>query len=309
MSWMDSWSRPSKHQATPAPYYLLPGGESTPYCRSCGRVVGSRKSDAGKNETPAKYCSSRCKSRKPGALDRRIEDVFVALLSGEDFPAGEQTQDAEKSGNDHAEPLKKTHVNEKQSKKGKQKRKNDPRVLISCATVEALMFGDRFDPEKTSGRNRDRARRGMPDTEEWTSVDMEEAHTKAESEQDRVEKETVDGDILARMSIRSGTRVRPPQNISEVNGGVGGEKGRAERIEESEEMLERRVEGQRKAHQREMVRCAARRGVAFGFLFKKAEGDHAQEERKKCEAVMHDQVVEPSFAKGDWSIRWREDNA
>ena len=40
MSWMDSWSRPSKSQATPAPYYLLPGGESTPYCKTCGRVIG-----------------------------------------------------------------------------------------------------------------------------------------------------------------------------------------------------------------------------------------------------------------------------
>jgi hypothetical protein len=40
MSWMDSWSRPSKSQATPAPYYLLPGGELTPYCKTCGRVIG-----------------------------------------------------------------------------------------------------------------------------------------------------------------------------------------------------------------------------------------------------------------------------
>lgn len=40
MSWMDSWSRPNKTQATPAPYYLLPGGESTPYCKTCGRVIG-----------------------------------------------------------------------------------------------------------------------------------------------------------------------------------------------------------------------------------------------------------------------------
>jgi hypothetical protein len=39
MSWMDSWSRPTKSQATPAPYYLLPGGESTPYCKTCGRVI------------------------------------------------------------------------------------------------------------------------------------------------------------------------------------------------------------------------------------------------------------------------------
>ena len=41
MSWMDSWSRPNKTQATPAPYYLLPGGESTPYCKTCGRVIGT----------------------------------------------------------------------------------------------------------------------------------------------------------------------------------------------------------------------------------------------------------------------------
>lgn len=40
MSWMDSWSRPSKTQSTPAPYYLLPGGESIPYCKTCGRVIG-----------------------------------------------------------------------------------------------------------------------------------------------------------------------------------------------------------------------------------------------------------------------------
>lgn len=171
------------------------------------------------------------------------------------------------------------------------------------------MFGDRFDPEKTSGRKRDRTRRGVPDVEEWTSVDMEDDEPTTEWYSDAGDKSITDGDVLARMSIRSGTRIRPPQNISEVNGGVGGEKGRAERIEESKEMLERRLEGQKKAHQREMVRCAARRGVTFGFLLKKAENDGTQEERRKCEAVMQDKVVEPSFAKGDWSIRWREDGA
>jgi hypothetical protein len=28
--------------------------------------------------------------------------------------------------------------------------------------------------------------------------------------------------------------------------------------------------------------------------------------RRKCEAVMGASVVEASFAKGDWAIRWRE---
>ena len=118
------------------------------------------------------------------------------------------------------------------------------------------------------------------------------------------DKEVVDGDLLARMSIRSGTRTRPAQDVSEVNGGVGGEKGWAERIEENEEMLQKRMEGQQKAHERELVRCAARRGVAFGFVVKATPGE--LEERQKCEAVMQGKVVEPSFAKGEWSIRWRE---
>lgn len=184
-------------------------------------------------------------------------------------------------------------------KKGKKKPKGDPRTLVSCTAVETAVFGDRHDPDKTAGRKRDRARRGLPDAEEWTSVDMADAPLSAEDEK------VIDGDLLARMSIRSGTRIRPSQDVSEVNGGVGGEKGWAERTEENEEMLQKRMEGQQKAHQREMVRCAARRGVAFGFLLKTAPGD--SEQRRKCEAVMQGKVVESSFAKGDWSIRWREE--
>jgi hypothetical protein len=100
--------------------------------------------------------------------------------------------------------------------------------------------------------------------------------------------------------------------VSEVNGSVGGEKGRAERIEETEEMLEKRRQGQKRAREREMVRCAARRGVAFGFVSGEkcvnAAGEKTADLDKKrlCEAVMAGKVVEPSFAKGDWSIRWRE---
>ena len=58
-----------------------------------------------------------------------------------------------------------------------------------------------------------------------------------------------------------------------------------------------------------MVRRAARRAVVFGLAADDA-GDatlqNVADQRRKCEAVMHGQVVEPSFAKGNWSIRWRE---
>lgn len=185
--------------------------------------------------------------------------------------------------------------------------KGEPRILVPLTTVETKVFGDRRDPEKTFGRKKDRARRGVPDEEEWKSVDMvdEPKPELPALETLESEDELVDGDMLARMSIRSGTRIRPAQQISEVNGGVGGEKGRAERVEETDEMLDKRMEGLQRSHEREMVRCAARRGIAFGFVVKEGVGEEA-EERRKCEAVRQGKVVESSFAKGDWSIRWRE---
>jgi hypothetical protein len=97
-------------------------------------------------------------------------------------------------------------------------------------------------------------------------------------------------------------KVRPPQHRTEVNGSVGGEKGRAEREEESEEALTKRLEGQRIAEEKELVKRAARRGCVFGFVVK----DALPENRKMCEAIMNGNVVEPSFAKGDWCLRWRE---
>jgi len=295
---MDSWSRPSKHQATPPPLYLIPGGETTPYCKSCGRVIGicsikinsskdcliilgSRKSHSG---AEVKYCSTKCRSRKPGKLDRQVEDTFVSFLNG--IQSLESPVQAASSL-----PPK---------GKGAKKVKGDPRILVPLVAVETAVFGDRNDPEKTFGRKKDRARRGVPDDEEWKSIDMVDELEISLAKEDKM----IDGDLLAQMSIRSGTRIRPSQKVSEVNGGVGGEKGRAERVEETEEMLEKRKEGLQRTHEREIVRCAARRGIAFGFVVQGE--DEGEREHRKCEAVMQGKVVESSFAKGDWSIRWRE---
>jgi hypothetical protein len=66
--------------------------------------------------------------------------------------------------------------------------------------------------------------------------------------------------------------------------------------------------GLRVARQREQVRQAARRGVAFGFHVAREGGDGVgakEEERKRVEAVQDGRVVETSFAKGEWGVRWR----
>ncbi|RYO98352.1 hypothetical protein DL764_007105 [Monosporascus ibericus] len=342
MSWMDSWSRPGNSQATPAPYYLLAGGEETPYCRSCGRVVSTRKINAAatksggdpKGATPAKYCSARCRNNKPGRLDREIEAAFVRMLEGQKEEEENQKQEVGEAGNgvhdDHPPEQKgasgmKAAQNRDGQRNSKMKKnraaKGDPRILVSCDEVERRVFGDRGDPEKTFGRKKNRTSRALPTSTEEED-DGNDPTEKADAdgdgdgdsaialeEDDVISEEhapAVDGDVLARMSVRSGTRVRPPQSSSEVNGSVGGEKGRAERAEETEEMARRRLDGLRRAQQKEMVRSAARRGIAFGFVGGGGGSSSKEETRRKCEAVMLGKVVEPSFAKGNWGIRWRE---
>ena len=300
---MDSWSRPSKGQAAPPPFYLTQG-ESARYCHTCGRIIGSRRTNSSKaSSTGVKFCSDKCKHNKPKAVDRNIETALLALLLGKD-PQDPETSDADRPA----------------SSKAKQKaKKGDPRIIVTMSDIEIAVFGNMNDPEKVYGRNKNRAKRGLPDPEEWRSVDME-----GEAPQTRPEPigtsddvsnddddELMQGDII---SIQH--HVRPPQLNSDVNGSIGGEKGWSERIEETPEMLQKRLEGQKKAQNRELVRNAARRAVAFGLLVEEAieqpkhkrkDAERPQEVRRKCEALMNGSVVDPSFAKGDWSIRWRED--
>ncbi|ORY14035.1 hypothetical protein BCR34DRAFT_480160 [Clohesyomyces aquaticus] len=293
MSWMDSWSRPGKHAATPLPLYLTQG-DSTPYCHSCGRAISARKSQAAQ---PVKYCSSRCRSQKPRTIDRRIEDVFAALLEGQ-VPKQASAPDSSTADTTPTVAAVKDKIRGSTTTREKKKAKGDPRTIVSCEEVETLVFGPRHEPDKVFGRKKNRASRAVRDEGEWKSVDMV---SDPEPVSDR---ETGgDGDEADHLNseYRHGAgKVRPPQSQRDVNASVGGEKGWAERSEETEEMREKRLQGQKRAEEKEMVRRAARRGVVFGFVVTAHDG------RKKCEAVMNGVVVEPSFAKGDWGIRWRE---
>ena len=98
--------------------------------------------------------------------------------------------------------------------------------------------------------------------------------------------------------------------------------------QESADDLAKRRQGAKRAEEREMVRRAARRVIVFGLEVPRREpavqkhskskgkvkrgggstDDEAETsttEIRKAEALMSGMVVEPSFAKGNWSIRWR----
>ncbi|EXJ68207.1 uncharacterized protein A1O5_08822 [Cladophialophora psammophila CBS 110553] len=293
MSWMDSWSSPGKHAAVPPPFYLTQG-EDVPYCRTCGRVIGSRKQQQ-KGSNTIKYCSDRCRNQKPGPVDKKVERMMVSILNAETGSGIEST----------AAKSKLT--------------KGDRRIIVTCDELEEVIFGGRHDPAKTFGRKKNRATRALHGEGEWKSVDMDENHD-VHSDQD--------GSPVEATHPRIRPKVRPPQLESDVNGSIGGEKGWAERHFETPEEYEKRLEGRQRAEEREMIRRAARRGVVFGFEVDWPHLDHqtqqakgnlesgrddsntgnrpSQQRRRKCEAVMNGSVVEPSFAKGNWAIRWRE---
>lgn len=309
MSWMDSWSRPSANSKVPAPLYL--SHTDIPYCHTCGRVMTSKK--APKKHQEIKYCSDRCRSRKPGAKDRTIEKKIASLLDGEQESGIETT--------------------------GARSRvvKGDHRMVVTCDEIEAVVFGSRFDPEKVFGRRKNRRTRALGDQKEWKSVDMESS-----SDTDGEEASVKEIQYLAPSTGTAGdtvpfriSHVRPSQMDSEINFNAGGgERSKAEKIEESESDLAKRLEGAKRAEEREMVRRAARRVIIFGIQterqdktisskaavkaksqknIKTATADEEDDPEpeinmkvRKAEALMNGVVVEPSFAKGDWSIRWRE---
>jgi hypothetical protein len=253
----------------------------------------------------------------------------------------EITKTVSNQDNNGEKPHDKYDYGKSNSKKKQQKVKGDPRILVSCSEVETLIYGSREDPEKSFGRKKNRARRGVADGDVWKSIDMVDSDTDsgtaetASADEDAIDtgstkvmdnrgvplanalEDDADADV-----VKIKGRVRPPQSESDVNGSVGGEKGWAEKIVETPEMLQKRRDGQRRAEEKEMVKCAARRAVVFGLESSRVlagegkkgkkgkddeDGEPKLEGRRMCEAVMHGAVVEPSYAKGDWSIRWREE--
>lgn len=248
-------------------------------------------------------------------MDKRIEDALQALLQGETVQV-----------RDDAPPVRAAY----------KPSKGEPRIIVRISEIETAVFGDRSDPEKTYGRRKNRRARFVKETGEWKSVDMEDEpvnsrltyaddHDTAGSLTD----ESLD-DQVGGVSIND--HVRLPQTQSDVNFSIGGERGWAEKIEETPEMLEKRREGQKRAEEKELVKQVARRAVVFGLLVDSAEmgkktsaggkkggkrgkGEQSEDprselggqSRRKCEALMNAQVIEPSFAKGDWAVRWREE--
>ena len=260
-----------------------------------------------------------------------VEKALVALLEGHEPPppfvksttTGTDAADAE-NDESKSKPMPRP-----------QRKKGETRVLLPLSVLEQAVFGSRSDPERAFGRRKNRAFRGVREDGEWRSVDMEDDDSEDEDGTTYTKRpepistwegaEDFDGEDL---EIEGGVRLQERRDWDdEEDGGAGAEP-------ETPELAARRRAGQKKAEEREFVRCVVRRAVVFGVEVEgweevggngggakkgkkgkgKRDADSEDEDvqsevkpRRKCEAVMSGQVVEPSFAKGDWSVRWRDE--
>lgn len=152
-------------------------------------------------------------------------------------------------------------------------------VVVMCGVVEAMGFGDGTGDEEGRGEATGKGE------------EMEEAGETDEEVSD-------DGGVDLPRSLPL-----PALKIT----------GNETRTDETDS----RRAGLQRAQYREKVRQAARRGCAFGFLVgentKAAREGKEKEEKgvggegkrmRKVEAVQGSRVVEASFAKGEFGVRW-----
>ena len=292
---------------------------STLYCHTCGRVISSRNASASQTQ-PTKYCSERCRREKPTQVDRVIEEYFVRLLSGEGL------------------------LGQSCPKRSQHARKGGGQILVQCSAVENRLLclhpssDELEDSHEVVGF-------GLESTKQVQHAATAESLIARNLEElgfsnpftRRSDSNFADHEKLV---AGEGTSKDVPQVREAIEGNQVGWNFPAEIPDKTMEMKQRMFLGQKRAKAREMIRRAARRGVVFGFVVetqgkgmektelgekvkrrrKKSDGpgnkgrkdnwgaeDLSQPEiRRKCEAVQHGKVVEPSFAKGDWEIRWRE---
>ncbi|GAB7325049.1 hypothetical protein MBLNU13_g09146t1 [Cladosporium sp. NU13] len=313
----------------PPPYYVT---SVTPpaYCHTCGRIISSKRNtpSAKKQQDPPKtapkFCSERCKRHKPSAspasAEVHVEKALVALLEGRAPPPPYKSSESKSSETDKPSPTP-LAVSAK-------RKKGESRILLPLSILKEAVFGSRSDPKRSYGRRRNRAFRGVREDGQWRSVDMEDdsdgdSGARPEPISTWDEAEDFEGDDL---EIEGGVKLERKNRDDEDDEGGAGEM-------ETPELVAKRRAGQKKAEEREFIRCVVRRAVIFGIEIegweevgggaestkksKKGKGRNAEEDeeaaesevkpRRKCEAVMSGQIVEPSFAKGDWSVRWRDE--
>lgn len=105
--------------------------------------------------------------------------------------------------------------------------------------------------------------------------------------------------------ISNQIHLRPSKLYSDVNSNISGEKGWYQRTVKTPEMLQKRLEGQKRAECRESACSAAMRAIAFGLLVRGTHGqpkrtsknERPEKVRRTCKALLNRSLVNPSLRR------------
>ncbi|GAM87747.1 hypothetical protein ANO11243_057740 [Dothideomycetidae sp. 11243] len=337
--------RPTKKAEVPPPLYLTAApGEEPSYCHACGRLIGSHKLKSGaSSSTTARYCSERCKRHKPssnpGSLDRAIEDTLYLLLNETTIP--EIISALPESITQHHDTTQDIEDTRRRSTK-----KGETRLVVPCSLVESIIFSrltsinraqnkrnvrKTLEPEVPQHNDKDydeaaltatlarlkarqtgtapacapdpTAQEGATDTvpsasDEDDDNENEDEAPPTQAEGDDAKRKQGQQRATERERVRNACRravifgLLPPGMVDTRPLDAVPK----QQPEEEEPPSSSRAGKARKA--REEAHKRTKSGAA-----EKEQGGGG---RRRCEAVMRGAVVEPSYAKGEWGVRWAE---
>ena len=210
-----------------------------------------------------------------------------------------------------------TSTSKHKCKKQKQKQKNkDAENVVLCSTVERFVFGeDNADHRVYPKQSKNTTSKCEPEAHQFEDPGSDvETISSLSDETDRT-----------LPALGSGVSLKSINSHKSLM--ASSDNGSKHYLQEQRDNAKL---GMIKAEQKETVKRAARRGCIFGFALAGNPADtsspsngayikalaedklkpnfdkDATDARRKCEAVSNGRVVEPSFAKGNWGIRWRE---
>ena len=267
-------------------------------------LTASRKSnhDTTETSTPQKYCSNRCRREKPcysrNSYESVIEGTFIRLLGeGRDrriVECGEVQREVFGTGG--SEDVEQNETTAKVGKVAAEGRdENEGRAEAASETEDedggGVPIPIHVAEDQPSRYPRSEGYCGRCD-EHFPSHHKLYKHLQR---RECIPVASKGGDSVSDSAATKGSGLSSTSQIDE----------------DSAKM------GMKVAKQREQVRQAARRGVVFGFVIE-GESDSkvgrdgeegarvGKEGRRKVEAVQNGRVVEASFAKGEWGVRWRD---
>ena len=313
-------------------------------------ILGHRRKKSSTNPTPQKYCSDRCRRERPRPAPSQssLPSAYSSHNDPPNTPSAKTTTTTTTTTIE--QQIEETFVN----LLGDGTRESKGRIVL-CGDVERILFHKpnhdrnlKYDPSAAAARQGGTSRDDDDSEENKTDDSSNERRGLSngndkdnddddDDDENDSEEDSNDEDTETDHDERGGVPITIPASSTTTTTSPS----QHQQQQQQQAAKNPHQAGLQRARQREKVRQAARRGVAFGFAtttpnppnppnpplsLQSEHGNNSEKggkpatdvlaedgemnssttrgRRRKVEAVQGGRVVESSFAKGEWGVRW-----